>query len=166
MSLKQFYIKNFQRSKAVIVMLVHEDQRLSKHWCIKYSDNTVKITDTPHAIVIDKNARYLSTKNNIPTYLVHHSNCECILVENQKEVFYTATELNLILEADEAKKVMNATSQGTISSEAMIILVVIVLGFLGMFYFFNTKLESIDEKVTPAPIVEVVEDANEVIPSE
>lgn len=157
MTLKELYISNFQRGKAVIVYVADESGRLTKHWAIPERDNTVKINGLDKAILISRETMRLSTKWNIPTFVVHHSNCETMNLDDQRESYYTADELKLILDNDEAHKVFSASRSGTLSNEGIIILIALVVGFLAMFYFFNTKLEAIDDKVTP-PIVETVEE--------
>ena len=159
MSLKQWYIKNFKKREAVIIYVADESGRLTRHWCIPERDNIVRVEGLPKAVVISKETMRLSTKHNIPTFVVHHSNCESLDLADIRVSYFTADELRLILDNDEAHKVFNASKQGSLSSEGMIILVALALGFLAMFYFFNTKLTALDDKIPdPVPIVEIIEE--------
>jgi len=158
MNLTQWIIKNFQRSKAVIIYVADEAGHFTKHWCIPEKDSTVKLEGIDKAVVITRESMRLSTKWNVPTFIVHHSNCEVMNLDDLRESHYTADEFRLILDNDEAHKVFSATKKSGLSSEGMTILIALVLGFLAMFNFFNTMLNDIDSKIPePLPIVEVVE---------
>lgn len=157
MNLKQWIIKTFKKSEAVIVYVADEAGHLTKHWCIPTRDNAVKLEGVDKAVIISRESMRLSTKWNIPTFVVHHSNCEVMNLDDPRQSYYNADEFRLILDNDEAHKVYSSTKSGTLSTEAMIILGVIVLGFGFIFYFFNTKLNEIQNVVDPVPIVEVVE---------
>lgn len=163
MSFKEWIIKTFNKSKAVIVYLKHENKRVTKHWCLLNNDNTVKITGLDFGVVISNESTYLTTKWNIPTYFVDYKNCETINLDNPNESQYSAEEFSLILDNDEAGKIFRSTQSGVLSQENMIILVAIILGFIATFYFFNTKLVDITNRLPePTPIVETVEeDINE-----
>jgi len=161
MTLKEWYIKNFKRDKAVIIYFVRKDRRVTQHWCELFSDNTVKVGNTGHATVIDLESAKLTTKWNIPTFWVHHTNCEAMDLEEKTPVQpkYTSSELDLIIDNDEVEKLYRASKKSALSNEGLIIIGAIVLGFLAMFYFFNTKLNAIDNKIPdPTPIVETVEE--------
>lgn len=158
MNLKQWYISTFKRSEAVIIYVAHETGRITHHWCIPYIDDTVKVEGLDKAVVISRETQRLSTKWNIPTFFVHHSNCESIDLDDVKKGYFTTKELRLILDNDEADKIFRVTDKGGLTKEATIILGVVVLGFLGMFYLFNTKMNEVKNLIVePAPIVEVVE---------
>jgi len=156
MTFNEWVIQNFKRKKAVIIYVADESGHLTKHWCIPERDNTVKIQGVPKAVLINRESMRLSTKWNIPTFVVHHTNCEVINLNDQRQSYYNADELRLILDNDEAHKVFSASKGGRLSSDTMIILAVIVIGFLFIGYFFNTKLEAIQSAVNPDPIVEVI----------
>lgn len=157
MSLKQWYIRNFKRNQAVIIKVVDESGHFTSHWCIPERDRTVKVEGVKKAVVINRECMLLSTRWNVPTFVVHHSNCEVMSLDDTREKFYDSNELRLILDNDEAHKVYNATNNGKLTTESIIIIGVMVLGFLAMFYFFNTKLNSIDYKIPdPIPVVEEV----------
>jgi len=158
MNYKQWIIKTFKRNQAVIVYVLDEAGRITRNWCIPERDKTVKIEGISKAVAISRDTMRLSTKWNIPTFFVHHSNCESMNLDDLRESYYTADEFRLILDNDEANKVFRASKNGALSNEGLIILVVVILGFISMFYFFNTKLGDIDNKIPePNPIVEVEE---------
>lgn len=158
MNFSQWIIKNFKKKEAVIIHVVDETGRISTNWCIPYSDNTVKVPGIHKAVAISRETRLLSTKWNIPTWVVHHENCEAMDLDNLRESYFTADEMRLILDSDEANKVLNAGNTGKLSNDTFILMIVIVLGFFVMFYFFNTKLNDINAKIeVETPIVEVIE---------
>jgi len=100
----------------------------------------------------------LSTKWNVPTFIIHHNNCEYLNLEDLRKSEYSSREFRMILDNDEAQKIFNATKKGSLTTEGTIILVALALGFLAMFYFFNTKLVDIKDSIeNPVPLVEVIE---------
>ena len=161
MTFKEWLIKNFSKDKAVIVYFVKEDARIKKHWCIPNSDGTVSLPSINASIVITKETRYLTTKHNIPTYVAHYENCESMDLTNLNERYLTAEQLDLIIENEELAKAYRASQKHSLSNEGMFILIALAVGFLGMFYFFNTKFKELDNKLPdPTPIVETIENDN------
>lgn len=158
--MKQWIIKNFKRKRAVIIHLVHEDGHFTKHWCLPFKDNIVKITDTENAVVIDRTSMMLSTKWNVPTYVVHYSNCEVMLLSDLRERMYSSAELKTIVDNNEIEKAYKATKGDKLSNEGMIILAFVVLGFIASIYFNYMKFDDLQKSLTPdpTPIVEVVEE--------
>ena len=157
MTFKEWYIKNFNKKRAVIIYFAHETGHLTKHWCLPYRDNTVKLDGIEKAIVLSRETQLLS-EGNVPTFYVHWSNCETMNLDDIRKSYFDADEMRLILDNDEAHKVFSATRKSSISNEGFFILIALAVGFVAMFYFFNAKFNDLNNKLAdPAPIVEVVE---------
>lgn len=157
--MKEFIIKTFFKHRAVIVLMADESGRLRKHWAIPEMDNTVKLIGVEKAIVLSNEAMLLTGKTNVPTFIVRYDNCEPIDLRDVKAGVYGTEEFRMILDNDMAKKVFKATSNQKLSDDTKIILAVILVVGVTLGYFLNTKLEEIRTLVEPAPIVEVVEGA-------
>lgn len=161
MNLKQTYIKLFLKNKAVIIKKITESGRMTSHWAIPSKENTVKINETSDAVVLHKDARLLSTKHNIPTYVVHYRDCQPILLDDlQRKGIYGTEELRLILDNTEAEKIFRAGNKSSISQEAKMIILVLIFGFIGLGYYVNTLIPKPVEP-EPIPIVEVIDDGEE-----
>lgn len=154
--MKQFIIKTFQKKKAVIVYVADEAGHLTQHWCVPDRDNRVRVNGLDKAVLISRETMRLSTKWNIPTFVVHHSNCESMNLDDPRASYYNADELRLILDNEEAHNVFNSSKSGVLSNESLILLAVVILGFLFISYFFNSKLNAIQTLVEPTAMVEVV----------
>ena len=158
--MKQWIIKNFKRKKAVIIHLVHEDGHYTKHWCLPHKDNVVRITDTDNTTVINRESMMLSTKHNVPTFVVHYSNCEVMHLDDTRKSHYTSDELQLIIDNNEIDKAIKASSGNKMSNETLILLVIVVFGFIASIYYNNMKFADLQEDLFPEPavIVETVEE--------
>lgn len=155
--MRELFIKWFYKHKAVIIKVVDEAGRLTTHWAIPEKDGTVKLIGVEKAVVLTKESMMISTKRNIPTFLVNYANCETIDIRDIDKHIYDANEFRLILDNDMAEKVFKASTNKSISDEGKIIILVVVICVMGMGYFLNTKITEIKTLVTPEPaIVEVV----------
>jgi len=155
--MKEFIIKTFLRHKAVIVKMVDESGHIRTHWAIPEKDNTVKLIGVQKAVVLTKESMLLSTRYNVPTFIVNYQNCEPINLRDIEQGQYGAAEFRLILDNDMAEKVFKATHNKKLSDEGKIIILVIIIGIMSLGYFLNTKLMEIKDSI-PVPIVEIVEE--------
>jgi len=160
MTLKEMYIKNFQKRKAVIVYMADEAGRLTSHWAIPdKTDNTVRLLGAEKAIVLHHDKMVLSTKHNIPTYIVHNSNCEPVDLQDVQKGIYGAAEFEMILNNDMAEKIFKASTRSKITDEGKIIIGVVLLAVVALGYFMNTKFEDLKTALEPEPTpIVVVED--------
>ena len=157
MNLKVVYIKTFKRHKCVIVKVINESGRITSHWAIPSPENTVKLNETMDAIVLHKDARLLSTKRNIPTYIVHYKDCIPLTLENLKrEGVYSTNELRMILDNDLAEKVFKAGNKGRFSDEAKMLVMVIIVAVLALGYYLNMRIVELVPEPDPNPVVEEV----------
>lgn len=154
--MKELIIKLFFKHKAVIIKMVDESGHMRTHWAIPESDNTVKLIGVQKAVVLSKESMLLTTKRNIPTFLVNYKNCEPINIKDIPKGIYGASEFRLILDNDMAEKVFKATQNKKLSDEGKIIILVVVLCVMALGYFLNTKIEDLKAEINP--IVEVVEE--------
>lgn len=161
MNLKELYIKTFKRQDAVIIKRVSESGRITSHWVVPSPSNVVQLNEIPEAITLHKDARYLSTKWNIPTYLMTYKTCEPIKLEElDRKSFYQADELHLILETDLAKKAYQSSEKSKVSDEIKLVLIVLIVGFIALGYYFNSQLallqpDPVIDPNNPTPVVEV-----------
>lgn len=152
MNLGELYIRLFRKHEAVIIKRLNESGRLTTHWAVPNPDNVVKLLDVDDGILLHKDSRLLSTKRNIPTYIVTYEDCQPITLDDLKRKgIYSTAEIHLILENDLAQKSFKAGNKSKISDEAKLIIVVIIIGFLVLGYFLNTKLMEL--KPVPEPDV-------------
>ena len=156
MTTKEYFIKTFKKSEAVIAKRIDESGRMTTHWVIPSPDNTIRLLGQPDSFVLHKDARFLSTKWNIPTYFFTYKSCEPIALDDLKrEHFYTSIEIDLILESDLAQKAYRSQGKGKISDEIKMVLIVLIVGFIALGYFFNSQIQNLNiDPVDPtAPIV-------------
>ena len=159
MNLKQTYIKLFLKSKAVIIKRVDVSGRMTSHWAIPDQYNTVKLNESKDAVILDKDARLLSTKHNIPTYVFSYKDCQPLTLDDlTRKGVYDTEELREILDNTEAVKVFRAENKSSMSQEAKMIILVLIFGFLALGYFINSKIPAPVED--PTPVVEVVDNGN------
>ena len=158
--MKEFIIKTFFKHKAVVILMADESGHLRKHWAIPEKDNTVKLIGVQKAVVLSRESMLLSTKSNVPTFIVRYNNCEPIDLKDITNGHYGTEEFRLILNNDMAEKVFKASNTQKLSDEAKIIMLVVVVVGLAVGYFLNAKIEDLKTLIDPAPIVEVVEDEN------
>ena len=155
MNIKELYIRIFKKSQAVIILRVNESGRITTHWAIPHPDNIVKLVDVDDAITLHKSARFLSTKRNIPTYLVNYGDSQPIdLTDVAREGHYSIQELRLILDSDLAQKAFKAGNTSKISDEAKIIIIIILVGFLALGYYLNMQITKLAPP--PGPVYEEV----------
>jgi len=157
--MKELIIKTFFKHKAVIVKMVDESGHIRTHWAIPETDNTVKLIGVNKAVVLTKESMLLSTKYNVPTFLVNYQNCEPINIRDIEKGQYGAEEFRLILDNDMADKVFRASNSKKLSDEGKIIILVILISVMSLGYFLNTKLVDIKGAIPQTPIVEVIEEA-------
>lgn len=152
MNLKEMYIKNFQKRKAVIILMADESQHITKHWAIPdKGEKTVQLIGIEKTIVIHKDKMHLSTKWNIPTYIVNYKNCEPVDLSDVNKNIYGAHELDLIVKNDMAHKVFKASSKSSLSDEGKIILIIMLVLIAALGYFMNTKFQDLETALTPDP---------------
>lgn len=156
--MKELIIKTFFKHKAVIVKMVDESSHIRTHWAIPEKDNTVKLIGVKKAVVLSKESMLLSTKYNVPTFLVNYKNCEPINIKDIKKGQYGAEEFRLILDNDMAEKVFKASSNKKLSDEGKIIILVVIISVMSLGYWLNTKLVDIKDSIPQNPIVEVIEE--------
>lgn len=156
--MKEFFIKTFFKHRAVIVKMVDESGHIRTHWAIPEKDNTVKLIGVQKAIVITKESMLLSTRHNVPTFLVNYQNCEPINVRDINKGQYGADEFRLILDNDMAEKVFKATHNKKLSDEGKIIILVIIVSVMALGYWLNIQLMDIKDAIPEIPIVEVIEE--------
>ena len=156
--MKEFIIKTFFKHKAVIVKMVDEAGHIRTHWAIPEKDNTVKLIGVNKAVVLTKESMLLSTRYNVPTFLVNYQNCEPINIRDIEKGQYGAAEFRLILDNDMAEKVFKATSNRKLSDEGKIIILVIIISIMSLGYWLNTQLVDIKSSIPEIEIVEVIEE--------
>ena len=156
--MKEFIIKTFFKHKAVIVKMVDESGHIRTHWAIPEKDNVVKLIGVKKAVVLSKESMLLSTRYNVPTFLVNYKNCEPINIKEIEKGQYGADEFRLILDNDMAEKVFKASNRSKLSDEGKIIILVVIISVLSLGYWLNTRLLEIKDSIPQNPIVEVVEE--------
>jgi len=156
--MKELIIKIFFKHKAVIVKMVDESGHNRTHWAIPEKDNTVKLIGVKKAVVLTKESMLLSTKYNVPTFLVNYQNCEPINIRDIEKGQYSADEFRLILDNDMAEKVFKATNSKKLSDEGKIIILVVIISVMSLGYWLNTKLVDIKNTIPQNPIVDVIEE--------
>ena len=156
--MKEFIIKTFFKHKAVIVKMVDEAGHIRTHWAIPDTDNTVKLIGVNKAVVLTKESMLLSTRYNVPTFLVNYQNCEPINLRDIEKGQYGTDEFRLILDNDMAEKVFKATHSKRLSDEGKIIILVIIISVMSLGYWLNTKFDDISNRLPQNPVIEVVEE--------
>ena len=118
----------------------------------------MKLIGTQKAIVLTKESMLLSTRYNVPTFLVNYKNCEPINIKDINKGIYGAEEFRLILDNDMAEKVFKSSQNKKLSDEGKIIIIVIIISIMALGYFLNTKLDEIKNAIPETPIIEIIEE--------
>ena len=156
--MKEFIIKTFFKHKAVIIKMVDEAGHIRTHWAIPEKDNVVKLIGVKKAVVLTKESMLLSTRYNVPTFLVNYKNCEPIDVKNINKGIYGTAEFRLVVDNDMADKVFKATHSKKLSDEGKMIILVIIISVMSLGYWLNIQLQDIKAIIPQNPIVEVIEE--------
>lgn len=160
--MNQWIIKTFNKDKAVIINLVHETGKVTTHWAIPNSENVVTLKRPKAAITLTKEGTHYTTARNIPTYYVKHTNCEPVNLQDIKKGVYTTETFEVIITNNEVQKAYNSSKKSSITDEAKIIIIFMIIGFIAIGYLFNTKLKEINNSINnPTPEPEIVEEVEE-----
>lgn len=137
--MKQWFIKTFKKKQAVIVYLVNEERRFRKYWVIPNSSGEVFVGN--YAFVLNKDSMML--QNNIPTYVYNIKNADPINLTKKRTRHMTAEEFHLAIDNHVAQDIIKASGGDKLSLEFIITLLVMFIGFAGLFYVFNGQFEEI-----------------------
>jgi len=137
----QFIIKNFQKSRAVKVILVDSDKRVKTRFVIP-EDKTVTIGNK--SFVMNPELTYYS--EGFPTYIVNYENIQPLDLLNGKDSEMLPTDLNTILQSHIGRDIANA-SKGNKLELGLIMSAVCVVGIIYLYYKFNSDMTIVKDQL-------------------
>ena len=160
--MRNFLLKTFFRNKVVRVLVLDENGRLHDSYERVKHPLTVTIKKRGESFLMNREAVMVSTKDNIPTYLLNYKNAEPVDLHMFPETHYSMDDFDIAVNSHVAQDVYRATKKGLFADANLLTLVLIICGLFLLGYFMTVKLDNIEKIVTrePAPIVEVEEEPN------
>ena len=139
----QWFIKTFRKSSAVRCLIVLEDQRVIVRWAIpKLTTEDLDIKGIG-VFKMTRENMYLTIKN-VPTYFFDIKNCAPINLETGEHSEILPEEYKTALNTKAWKEALESSKGGgAISTETMIIIAVMVIGFMAMWYMNKQETDSI-----------------------
>ena len=135
--MKQWFISKFKKTVAVRIYYITAEKRIKHYWAIPTADSIVKIGGL--TFVLNNKSYYL--KDNVPTYYFTFKNAEPIdILEKEQPTVYTPLELHTILEAKISEEIFNASKSSKISTETILLLGGMFVGFIVLGYYLTSKI--------------------------
>jgi len=147
--MKNWYLKTFKKKDAVHIYIVTPDRRVKDFWTIP--DEFGHVSWNGYSFVLTKKAQAL--KNNVPTYFFNTENADPIDVVNKRTRHMTAQEFHMAIDSHVAKDILKASGGDAFSKEFIITLIVMFMGFAGMFYIFNGQFNELRQLIETIPQV-------------
>lgn len=137
--MKQWVIKTFKKKQAVRIYIVNEENRLRSYWVIPNPSGEVIIGS--YAFKLSKDAMVL--QNNVPTYVFNTKNADPINLVKKRTRHMTAEDFHLAIDSHVAQDIIKASGGDKLSLEFIITLLVMFVGFAGIFYVFSGQFEEL-----------------------
>lgn len=159
--MKNWFLKTFFRDKLVRVLVLDESGRLHESYEISKDPTTVTIKRRNQTFMLSRDASMISTKDNIPTYLLVYNNAEPIDLHTFPESNLTMEQFNIAIKHNTVGEVLRDTESKFKIDANLVTLVIVLCGFVLLGYFLNDRINKLENKIfpsEPAPIVEEVDD--------
>jgi len=139
----QWYIKTFRKNVAIKVVILLEDQRVITRWVVpKLSTEDVDVKGIG-VFKITRENMYLTGKN-VPTYFFTILNSAPVNLATGKHSEILPIQYQTALNTKAWKEALEVSKgSGAISSETIIIIAVMIVGFLAMWYMNKQETDSI-----------------------
>lgn len=157
--MRNWFLKNFFRSKVVRVFVLDENGRLDESYEFIKKPLTVTIKKRGQTFILSHEAVMISTKDNIPTYLLSYKNAEPMDLHNYPKTHYTMSDFDTAIDHNTVSELYKTTKGGFMADANILVLVVIVCSMFLLGYYLNGRLNKIENTITPepTPVVEVEE---------
>jgi hypothetical protein len=143
--MKSWFIKQFKSKVNAKIIFKTKEGRLKSFYVIPKGG---EVDIAPYGtFILDTSKMYLSDKNT-PTYLFIEGIAEPINIESKEQSFMTPQRYKKAIDNKVVSEIIGATEDAVLSKETMIIIGILVLGFLGLGYMFNDKINLIIEFLT------------------
>lgn len=139
--MKQWFIKTFRKRVAVKLYVVTRDGRITPYWTIPNSEGEVFIGDYAYKL----NSSKMLLEGRTSTYVCHIDNAEPLNLTKRRAFHYTAVDFKRAIDSHVASDILTASKGQKLSTEMLVLGLIMFLGFAGLVYYMNEKFATLLE---------------------
>lgn len=143
--MKQWFIKTFQKSKAIRAIIHYPDKRVRTFWAIPKED---LITIDGRTYRCNTEIDYYNIWEGIPTFTYAVDKIEPIRLDNQKASLMTTNEFNVALNNKIVRDIFSSTDKKLDPVTITLIALFVMIGLVGFaIWKFNEQLDIIKKMI-------------------